>query len=172
MTGARLKANPIEIAVFALTTGLFGNTLYQLVHDSANYRPAALAMSNATPTTEGRAPASAIENLMTLEMPCENEKTALLTRTPKVRLGGSWCSGTDPESDRTPASVTAQTSPTKISVRNTTTGAHATAFNDPTRKAYMTEYLVLAPGDNTLEVELTYADGTVAELARKIKRAE
>lgn len=54
----RFKTNPVEIAIFAVVTILFGHSVWRLFHESANYKPNALTSMSSNPLTEGRAPAS------------------------------------------------------------------------------------------------------------------
>jgi len=55
----RFRTNPVEIAIFAVVTILFGHSVWRLFHESANYKPNALTAMSSNPLTEGRAPASA-----------------------------------------------------------------------------------------------------------------
>lgn len=168
MSGQRLKANPIEVVVFALITGLFGNTLYTLVHESPNYQALALVPSTVNPTSEGRALASVPTSLiLEADVGCDTEAKppVIDTRASRIRFNGSLCASE--EDDGKPAGSSALKS---IAFVNTSNRAQGSVFSDATRERFTTEYVPLQAGANTFEVQFTYADGSNQTVTRVVTR--
>lgn len=116
----RFRTNPVEIAIFAVVTILFGHSVWRLFHESSNYKPNALTAMSSSPLTEGRSPAAARAGdstsgtmnalsqlmggtgasqspsaraqspLLSLDFHCQ-EMTATETTAQKIRLTGTSC---------------------------------------------------------------------------------
>lgn len=169
MSAPRLKANPVEVLILAILTAVFGNTLYTLVNESANYKPVTLVASAMNPISEGRAPASTAPSvLMQLDVGCETKSPLSETHAQRVRLSGVTCppsADEDDEDARAPASA----SPLK-QVRVSNGRSESSVFTDEARTHFVTEYLPLQPGTNAFEVTFTYANGSTRTLKRSVTR--
>jgi hypothetical protein len=150
----RFRANPVELAIFSVITLIFFNSVYNLFFDQQGFHPAALKPMAATPISEGRAPASAAQSLVNVDLRCDGNPDKDTTAS-KVRLTGALCGdGRQPASDATLL--------VKTHVVNTANQFAATVFTDVNTGKFSTDYIPLNLGRNPIHLEFTYRDGKVA----------
>ncbi|MBY0470370.1 hypothetical protein K2X30_04315 [bacterium] len=146
----RFKINPVELAIFAVVTMVFLNSVYNLFYDSQNLtKPVETEGSKETadatnPSTMSRSPATSAlhSTFMNVEVSCE-EKISKQVSANKIRILGQLCGD----------------SPVKTSVINKSNQFNATVFTDVTSNKYSTDYIPLKTGENPIHIEFAFAGG-------------
>lgn len=147
----RFRANPIEIAILVIVTGVFCHSIYDLFNDSQSFTPAALQPMAASPISEApRNPASlAVPAQASIELQC-GQTTDEETTAEKVRISGPIC-GTD--QDTLPSDLT------QAQVLNSSNQFSATVSTDFDSARFSTDFIPLVPGRNLIQVQFTYRSG-------------
>jgi len=143
----RYRANPVEFVILLIITTIFVNSVYNLFYQHPGYKANALRPLASTPISEGRAPASVSQSLISLDLTCEGSVDKTTTAS-KIRVKGPLC-GSD--------TTSAERSLIKTQIANTSNQFNATVFTDGTQ--FSTDYLPLNPGKNTIHVEFSYRNG-------------
>jgi hypothetical protein len=143
------RANPIELVIFLIIGTVFVNSCYNLFYQHPAFHTNALTPMASNPLSEGRAPASVAQNLMNLDLTCDQTADAT-TDANKIRVLGPLC-GTNTKIDGT------QLLHSQIS--NTANQFNATVFTDIANGKFSTDYLPLIAGKNTIHVEFKYGNG-------------
>ena len=146
----RFRTNPVEIAIFAVVSMVFCNSLYHLFYDRNSLEFAALAPMTASPISEGRAPASVQQpSFLNLEVKCVSVME-MDTSANKVRLNGPLCG-----SDATAANGQL----IRTEIINTANKFAATVFPDVINGKFSTDYIPLEHGKNTMTIEFEFQGG-------------
>lgn len=141
----KIRANPIELLILVMISGIFIHSLYQFFYDQPVVNPSALVPMKANPISEGRSPASTQKNLLTLELECA-PKGEKITSAQKARLSGRLCGN--------PSSSGAQL--LNASISNLTNQFNATVFAQTDSNQYSTDYIPLAVGKNIIHLEFSF----------------
>ena len=161
----RFRTNPVEILIFLIISGIFGNSLYELLYIHDGFHPAALSPMTSNPISEGRniastAPAASALSLSTMDLSCDEQITKD-TVSEKMRLTGTLCGETlDSESN----------SSQKITVTNQTNRFSATVFTGSSSLKYSTDYIPLESGINKIQIEIFHANASAHKQSVEITR--
>jgi hypothetical protein len=141
----------VELAIFAVITLVFFNSVYNLFYDQQGFRPAALSPMAANPVSEGRSPASATQTFVNMDVRCDGTPDRDTTAN-KIRVTGSLCdSGAGGDSSHL----------VKTQVVNGANKFNATVFTDVNAGKFSTDYIPLNLGRNPIRVEFTYRGGKI-----------
>jgi hypothetical protein len=165
----RYRINPVELLILTTIGGVFLNSVYHLLYDPREFRQVALQEMAANPISEGRSPASVTSAFQTTDIPCSSvlERS---TSAAKIRLFGSFCSGSEGASGNSgilgPTTVSStidfkSDSLVRSAITNETNRFNATIFADESAGKYSTDYIPLAPGKNKVKLEFAYKSGKV-----------
>ncbi len=145
----RFRANPVEIVILLTILGIFMSSVYSLLYDRRGFHPAALSPMTSNPISEGRAPSSVSQSLLTVQVPCDRylDRDTLAN---KIRLSGALC-GTEPTLNGN--------QPLKATIVNNVNHYEATVFTDSNNNKYSTDYIPLSQGKNVIHIEFSYVNG-------------
>lgn len=150
----RFRANPVEIMVLLIATGVFCHSVYDLFNDSQSFSPAILKPLAASPVSESArslASTSQDRGLTGIELHCGGS-TDLETTASRTRLSGLLC-GADAAN---PVSAL-----TKAQILNATNQFNATVSTDIDSERFTTDFIPLDPGRNAIQIEFAYRGGRV-----------
>jgi len=161
----RFRANPIEVAIFSVITLVFSHSIYSLFYDTQalytaeianHYYQVAPAYASSTLT---RAPTSvdgSSQHVADLDFNCQTQMQ-LQTTANKVRIVGPICNTEGTPTDESTASSKKWTN---ALVQNQKNSFQATLFPDFTHGKFSTDYIPLEEGENKLQLEFTFPDGS------------
>lgn len=137
----RSRVNSVEMMFFFIVTGIFLNSLYNLIYESKNFQAAVLTPMTANIVSEGRNVASTPSSLANIDTTCSPLSTPVDTLASKIRLTGPLCGAE------------------AASIQNSTTQSIATVFIDSKALKYSTDYISLNSGKNQIHFEFKTNDG-------------
>ncbi|MEK6577742.1 MAG: hypothetical protein AABZ55_00820 [Bdellovibrionota bacterium] len=155
----RFRTNPVEIAIFAIAAVICFKSVYNLFYDHQSFQATALTSNAASPLSEGRVPASSIQNYFNLEIRCD-ENNAQETHATKMRLSGELCGASKNPNQRL----------LKTEIINTANRFAATVFTETNNQRFSTDYIPLNSGKNPIHLEFTYEGGKVFSHDRIINK--
>jgi hypothetical protein len=147
----RFRSNPVELAIFAVITLIFFNSVYNLFYDQQGFHPATLTPMVANPVSEGRSPASVSQVYINVEVRCDSNPDRDTTAS-KARITGTLCGD-----GRVPASDSSELA--KTTVTNAANNFVATVFADTASGKFSTDYIPLNLGKNPIHLEFSYRNG-------------
>lgn len=152
--------NPFEVLAFVGLLGFLVLSARQLVFSQGELRPLGQVRDrilNQAQTPSAQRGIASIAGLQ--ELPCTGSGTTTLeVKSTRFRLGGPLC-----------GSQGALDAPMSPQVRNTSNESKGAVFVDLAAGRFLTDYLVLAPGENRIEVEFPYREGRVFKKTLTVK---
>lgn len=152
----RFRINPVEIAIFAVVSLIFLNSVYNLFSDRQGFSPSALSPMAANPTSESRNLASVIAPVTKtaqIDLKCDTAKSFQnVDEASKVVINGELCG---------------QGKANTLShweLVNKTNQYMGTVFAEQKdaakgRPKFTTDYIPLVTGQNQIEIKLSYKNG-------------
>jgi hypothetical protein len=148
----RFKVNPVEVAIFALVGVILGRSVYHLFQERETFQVATLKPMEGLPTVAPNRTPAAFQGehaFLSLHYDCDRT-SAQATQAQKLRLQGGLCA---PKA----LGMLGDFKISKSSIRNLTNDFTATIFPDTLQKRFSTDYIPLAEGKNSIEIEFQYA---------------